>query len=284
MEPLVLLITTGGLARFTSAQGGDDIDLTIATVGVTDAAFTVAPTLTALPGEIKRLAAVSGTVVADGTVHMTVRDDTADAYGVRGFGLFLSDGTLFAVYGSADRVVEKSSQSTTLLALDIAFPAGRVDMIRFGDTNFLYPPATDTSKGVVQFATPDEVEAAARTDRAVTPSGLAGLIARVRELVDAVTAVPQLLEANGHIRIPFTPVIIQWGQFTANPNATTAAVFAKPFPSTCFAVIPAGGVAGSADSQDNPAVLLRGTITKTGFSVYSADDAANPCNFIAIGI
>ncbi|MDB5683167.1 MAG: hypothetical protein JWM75_865, partial [Sphingomonas bacterium] len=47
-----LIVTTAGLNKFTSAQAGADIDLTVAEVGVTAADFVVAPTLTALPGEI----------------------------------------------------------------------------------------------------------------------------------------------------------------------------------------------------------------------------------------
>lgn len=109
MTALKLTITTAGLVRFTAAQAGDDIDLTIARVGLTAANFIVAPTLTALPGEFKRLATVSGSVEAQNIVHMTVTDDDAATYTVRGFGLFLADGTLFAAYSQATPIAEKST-------------------------------------------------------------------------------------------------------------------------------------------------------------------------------
>ncbi|MCP8893001.1 phage tail protein [Sphingomonas faeni] len=98
MSALKLVMTTAGLGRFTAAQAGDDIDLTIARVGLTDTAFVAAPSLTALPGEFRRLSTVSGSVEAENVVHMTVTDDAAISYTVRGFGLFLTDGTLFAAY------------------------------------------------------------------------------------------------------------------------------------------------------------------------------------------
>ncbi|MCP4027802.1 MAG: tail fiber protein [Sphingomonas sp.] len=169
---LTLMITRAGQARFTAAQLDADINLGIAQIGLTDAPFVSAPTLEALPGEFKRLASISGDQVGDNIVHMTIRDDSADGYTARGFGLFLADGTLFATYAQADNLFEKSPRATFLAAIDIAFPTGDVSELVFGNTNFLNPPATTQRKGVVRLATPAERDRGTSTDTVITPADL----------------------------------------------------------------------------------------------------------------
>lgn len=173
MTALGLVITNAGLERFTAAQTSADIDLAITGIGLTDDDFLVAPTLTALPGEFKRLDTISGQTVGPNTVHLTIRDESSDTYHVTGFGLFLDDGTLFAVYGQAGTLVEKATASTILLALDLRFPPGQVADITFGDANFLYPPATETVKGVAELASQAEVDIGTDHQRIVTPLTLA---------------------------------------------------------------------------------------------------------------
>ncbi len=180
---LTLVITTVGLTRFTAAQADQDIDLTIARVGLTPSYFVTAPTLTALPGEVRRLATVSGEQVGDGIVHMTVRDDEPISYLVRGFGLFLADGTLFAVYSQPEPILQKSVASAALFAIDVVFPTADVSSLTFGDTNFLYPPATTSTKGVVELATEAEADAGTPGALAVTAALLARLAAKLREEV-----------------------------------------------------------------------------------------------------
>ncbi|WP_018250786.1 tail fiber protein [Sphingomonas melonis] len=172
MTALSLMITRAGQARFTAAQLDADINLGIASIGLTDAPFVSAPTLEVLPGEFKRLASISGDQVGDNIVHMTIRDDSADGYTARGFGLFLADGTLFATYAQADQLFEKSPRATFLAAIDIAFPTGDISELVFGNTDFLNPPATTARKGVVRFATPAERTGGISADTAVTPADL----------------------------------------------------------------------------------------------------------------
>lgn len=170
--PLPLTFTNAGFARFTAAQLGNGADLRISAVGISDSAMIVAPTLTALPGEIRRFATVSGAQVGDNIVHLIIRDDAEVTYGFRAFGLYLSDGTLFAVYGQTARIMEKTALASNMLAIDIAFPAANVASVSFGDTNFLNPPATTETKGVVELATDVEVADGVDAVRAVTPKGL----------------------------------------------------------------------------------------------------------------
>jgi hypothetical protein len=173
MSKLVLVITQAGQARFTAAQLGDAIDLKIARIGLTAQPFMAAPTLDRLPGEFRQVDTVSGQAVGDNVVHMIVRDAEPVAYTVRGFGLFLADGTLLAAYCHDAPLFEKSTASEMHLALDIAFPTDQVAALSFGDTNFLNPPATTETKGVAELATQEEVNAGADTQRIVTPRTLA---------------------------------------------------------------------------------------------------------------
>lgn len=168
MTKLTITITRAGLERFTAAQLDDDLDLGISSVGLTDADFVVAPTVDALPGEFRRVATISGDQVGDNIVHMTIRDDDPVGYTARGFGLFLADGTLFGVYGQAELLFEKSPAATLLAAIDIAFPAGDVGELVFGNTDFLNPPATSERKGVVELAT--RAEGLTGTDPLRVPS------------------------------------------------------------------------------------------------------------------
>ncbi|GAA0448704.1 MULTISPECIES: gp53-like domain-containing protein [Sphingomonas] len=177
MSKLALTITQAGHSRFTAAQVDDDIDLSISAVGLSDRAFVAAPTLTALPGEFRRVSTISGEAIGDNVVHMVVRDADPLAYTVRSFGLFLADGTLFATYAQADPLFEKSALSDMHLAIDIAFPTGNVEQLTFGDTNFLNPPATTATRGVVELATQEEVDTGEDTERVVTPRTLAQRLA-----------------------------------------------------------------------------------------------------------
>lgn len=175
--PLRLIMTTAGQTRFAAAQLGNATDLRVAAVGLTDSVFVAAPTLTALPGEFRRIGAISGAQVGSNIVHMIVRDDAVLTYQLRGFGLFLSDGTLFAVYSQATPIGQKSDVASLMLAIDIAFPAINVASITFGDTNFLNPPATTETKGVIELATDAEVAVGTDPNLAVSPKSLQSRLA-----------------------------------------------------------------------------------------------------------
>ncbi|RXD02486.1 hypothetical protein EQZ23_17850 [Sphingomonas sp. UV9] len=202
--PLTLTFTNAGLARFTAAQLGNGADLRVSAIGLTDNAIVVAPTLTALPGEFRRVATVSGAQVDNNIVHLIVRDDEAVTYAFRAFALYLSDGTLFAVYGQADRIMQKAAGASNMLAVDIAFPAANIATVSFGDTNFLNPPATSTTKGVVELATDAETIAGVDTSRAVTPTGLAARLAQIltgtNDQIAAILAtIAKLVTANRRV-------------------------------------------------------------------------------------
>lgn len=173
MDALVLNITNAGRAALVNAAHDGTRSVRVAAVGVSATATSPTAATTALPAEIKRIATISGTATDADTIHVTVRDESADSYAVRSLALYLDDGTLFAAYGQADALLEKSAQAMMLLALDVRFTDVSATQITFGNANFLNPAATTQTPGVVALAT--DAEAAALTEKlkALTPRGLA---------------------------------------------------------------------------------------------------------------
>lgn len=167
-----LKITDAGFAKLVNPPNTGTNAVLVTQIGLTSTAFTPSAGLTALPGEIKRVATFGGQAVGDDTLHVTIRDDSTTAYSLRGFGLYLADGTLFATYGQTDPIMEKTAASMLLLATDARFTEVDITQIQFGNAEFVYPPATTEVLGVVELATNTEAEDAADTQRAVTPRGL----------------------------------------------------------------------------------------------------------------
>lgn len=182
-DPIDLVITNAGLDALVDAQNGNTEAIEVIEVGLTETEFDPAPTLTALPGETKRLASVAGQSVAPDIIHMVALDATTEAYELRGIGLYLADGTLFASYGQADPIFVKVPIADFLLALDVRFSGDIAADIVFGDSTFLYPPATETVKGVARLATQALTDAGADDETIVTPLKLAVRLAPVLQAI-----------------------------------------------------------------------------------------------------
>ncbi len=172
---LTLVITNAGRAALRNADASGTRAVRIAAVGFSAAALAATAATAALPGEIKRVTTVSGDAVAADIIHLVVQDETPAVYTVRSFALYLDDGTLFAAYGQADPIIEKSAQAVLLLALDVTLADIAAAQITFGNANFLLPPATTDRAGLVELAT--DAEALALTDavRALTPRNMAAI-------------------------------------------------------------------------------------------------------------
>ncbi len=172
---IVLRITDAGRAALVNAARDGTNAVRIASIGVTPAAIVAAANTAALPGEVKRIATISGAGVAADVIHLIVRDESADTYTVRSLALYLPDGTLFASYGQAAPIIEKSAGALLLLAIDATLLDVAASQITFGNANFLNPPATTTTPGVIELAT--DAEAIALTDalRALTPKNMAAI-------------------------------------------------------------------------------------------------------------
>jgi hypothetical protein len=191
MAALALQLTTAGLAAVRAPAG--TAKTVIAQLGLTAQPFVAAPTLTALPGEFKRLDITSGVAAAPTVAHITAYDTSADVWSALGFGLFLEDGTLFATYSAAVPVLSKAGVAFALMAFDIAFNADVLAEITFGDATFVWPPATENTRGIAALASQAEVNAGADATKIVTPSRLKVLldaaIAGINTAIGAVRAI-----------------------------------------------------------------------------------------------
>ena len=165
-----ITITNAGRAAIVNAQNTGTAPVTIAQIGLSATAIVPAPTMTALAGELKRTGSIAGDVVADDTIHVTAMDESADVYSLRAFGLYLADGTLFAIYGQAAPILEKVAASIALLSIDVIFADIDAASITFGDASFINPPATTDRQGVVELATVAEAQAGIDALRALTPA------------------------------------------------------------------------------------------------------------------
>ncbi|MFC3549453.1 tail fiber domain-containing protein [Lysobacter cavernae] len=174
MSGLQINVTPAGRAAIVNAENTGTAPVRIAQIGVTSSGAGLVDG--ALSGELKRLSTFAGSAVADDTVHVTIRDDGGDVYTLRGFALYLQDGTLFAWYAQAGVILEKSAQAMLLLAADVRFVQIDATSLTFGDTNWINPPATTAVQGVVELA--DSVESIDGLDgtRAMTPAGAKALL------------------------------------------------------------------------------------------------------------
>ncbi|QOR55676.1 MAG: hypothetical protein YHS30scaffold392_19 [Phage 64_12] len=167
-----MMITSAGFAALVNAQNTGSNGVQLSQVGLSSAPFTMAPTLTGLPSELKRLTTFGGSAIDEDTIHVSIRDDSEDAYDLFGFGYYLNDGTLFAVYSQETRILGKSAITVAYIAADIVLTAAVADQILFGDVAFLDPPASTERLGLVELATTAEALAGLDAIRVVTPVGL----------------------------------------------------------------------------------------------------------------
>ena len=172
---MTMIVTDAGRAALINAAGNGTAPVTISHFGISAAAVTPLPASTALPGEIKRIGTIAGATTANDTIHLIVRDASADVYTMRSWALSLTDGTLFGLFGQPDPILSKTATSIMMEAIDIRFADIDATSLTFGDTNFLNPAATIEMQGVVELATNAETIAGTDDQRAVTPKSLAAL-------------------------------------------------------------------------------------------------------------
>lgn len=276
-----ILITDAGLAEVVAAEQGGFAPVVITQVGYGTGQYTPTGDMTVLKEEFKRLTAISGGAVGDNVIHLQARDDSSDAYTVYEVGLYTASGTLFAVCSQTVPILQKASQSQALLAIDLAVTDFSADSIAFGDTNFMNPPATTTTLGVVELATSEETIVGSDETRAVTPKSLSartstesrtGLIriavpAEVLAGKDNTKAVTPhgllsaFLKAHGESGFQKLPngLIFQWGKASIATAGGTIIALPLAFPTgIVFAsATPTGEVAADFVASS----LSKGTVT-----------------------
>ncbi|GAB5098713.1 phage tail protein [Caballeronia sp. HLA56] len=168
----ILTITDAGRAALVAPNKDGTNAHKVVEIGLATARFEMSKALKSLPNEHKRLTTFGGANVAPDTIHATLTDDSEDQYTLFGFGLYLEDGTLLAVYGQDTPIMEKSPAAWLLLSADMQFAAIDATQLVFGETSFLNPPATADRAGVVRLATQTQVDTGRDTERVVTPATL----------------------------------------------------------------------------------------------------------------
>ena len=249
---LKVVITNAGLDEVVAAsQGGTDAVL-ITEIGYGTAQYVPSADQTSLQAEFKRLNSIAGGAVDGNTIHCSARDDSYDTYTVYEVGLYTDKGTLFAVYSQNTPILQKAAASKSLLAVDIKVTDFSADSVTFGDTNFLNPPATTETLGVVELATNAETITGTDSSRVVTcaslsartsTTGRTGLIqlasnsevAAGKNGTKAITPLSLLsafIKQHGDWGLQKLPngLILQWGQALIAPTGTTIIAFPAAFP------------------------------------------------------
>ncbi|MGN1149713.1 MAG: phage tail protein, partial [Sutterella sp.] len=167
-----LLVTNAGLAALVNAEATGTETITISEIKFGSGQYTPTKTQTAMQAPFKTLTALSGGAVSANTLHVTAEDASTETYSVYEVGVFLTDGTLFAVGSQNTAILQKASAAIALLSVDIALADHSAATVTVGDTNFFNPQATTEVKGVVELATADETKAGTDDTRAVTPASL----------------------------------------------------------------------------------------------------------------
>ena len=198
---LLITITNAGRAEIINAQNTGTGPVTITEIGFGTGQYTPSKLQTTLQAQVKRMGSIAGLVVADDTIHVMAKDESADAYNVGEFGLFSATGTLVAVYSqlpTAGWIIQKASPSTLMLATDIILESLDATHLTFGDIFFVNPPGTTEVPGVLELATPEETQLGEDSARAIHPAGLKSLTATLLraglvQLVNSLTSNSQTM-------------------------------------------------------------------------------------------
>jgi len=199
MSGLTLTLTDAGRAAFINAQNTGTNPVVLSEIGVSATHFVADAETSGLPDEIKRLSTFAGQTVASDTLHITLRDDSADSYTLHSFAVYLDNGTLLAVYSQAEPILEKSAQAIVLLAVDIQLLQDHAALIQFGPADFMNPPATVNRPGVIELATDRQAVDGSDPARAITPVTLKTVLDQHQQPWDRVTAIPASVHIPGQI-------------------------------------------------------------------------------------
>ncbi|TGG92543.1 hypothetical protein E4656_13825 [Natronospirillum operosum] len=170
---LKITITDAGRAEVINATNTGTAPVEITEVALGSGGYEPNPEQVTLQNEQTRLSTIAGEVVSSDTIHVTVKDESSDAYDVQEFGLYTEHGTLFAVYSDPEGpFMQKASASSLLLSVDVILGTLNATNLTFGDTSFSNPPASETLAGVLRLATEEAVLSGSGSVEAVTPATL----------------------------------------------------------------------------------------------------------------
>ena len=209
-----VVITSAGLAALVNAENNGTLPVKITKFGLGTGNYTPSADQTALQSKFKEITALSGGDVGDNTIHVTMSDTSSDAYTVNEVGVYLEDGTLFAVSSQpTGAILQKAAGSQGLLSVDLVISGGTSGITVEGDTNFFNPPATTQVAGVVKLASLDEIKTGTNSTKAVTPSGIFNFVKTyVTEAIEALkTLLRKEIAAAALAAVPIGTVIYYLG-------------------------------------------------------------------------
>ena len=166
------VLTDEGLAEIINAENTGTAPVKLAFVGFGSGAYEANSSQTALQSEIKRVEASGGGNAGSNVIHITALDSSSDEYDIYEIGVFTESGVLFCVYSQTTPLMKKTAGSYLLVASDIIASSFAAESVTVGDTNFMNPPATTETAGVVFLATTEETIAGTDQLKAVTPAGV----------------------------------------------------------------------------------------------------------------
>lgn len=167
---LIMVVTDAGRAALINAENTGTLPLTIEKIAVGGGMYTPLPTQRELQSEVKKLTTFGGGIVTADTMHITIRDESTDSYSLGEFGLITDTGVLFAVYSQSNIILDKSASGILLLAVDTKFVSIDVNQIEFGSTDFMLPPATHETKGLIRLATEEDALLGEDAESVMTPA------------------------------------------------------------------------------------------------------------------
>lgn len=270
-----VVITSAGLAALVNAENNGTLPVKITKFGLGTGNYTPSADQTALQSKFKEITALSGGDVGDNTIHVTMSDTSSDAYTVNEVGVYLEDGTLFAVSSQpTGAILQKAAGSQGLLSVDLVISGGTSGITVDGDTNFFNPPATTQVAGVVKLASLDEIKTGTNSSKAVTPSGVFNFVKTyVTEAIEALkTLLRKEIAAAALAAVPIGTVIYYLG--TEIPDGyllTNGASVSKTDFSDLYGVI--GDKFGNVDSAhfnlpNTHHRFLEGTTTLSEVGTY----------------
>ncbi len=167
--PLDIIITDVGRAAIVDADNMGTLPVVINEVALGTGLWAPDATATALQNELKRITTVGGQAIADDTIHVTMTDDSSDAYTLGEFGLYTDGGVLFAIYSDVNGITDKDAGAALLMAFDILLASVPAGSVTVGGTGFNNPSATETQQGVAELATQSEASTGTDDVRIMTP-------------------------------------------------------------------------------------------------------------------
>jgi hypothetical protein len=252
----MVITNAGRQAVVNSAQSGTN-KVTIAKVGVGGGKYTPEATQTALKNEIKRLDIVSGGTSGSDSIHVAFVDATGESYSVSEIGLYLDDGTLFAVGSQNAVILTKEASTVARIVIDLKIENLDVSEVSFGDVTFRETAAASADNaGVVSLATGEEVISGDNTSKAVTPAGLKALTATTERagLAEIATGAEATAGTDSsRVMTPATTKAVFDGRLASNAEAIAGADTSK-------AVTPAGLAAKMAEAVKSATTTTAGIV------------------------